>query len=45
MFMVGDKVMLFVGNEEHEVFVAGILSDSPLARVENKEFLGRIGVM
>ncbi|MDE7283525.1 MAG: ABC transporter permease, partial [Lachnospiraceae bacterium] len=33
----GDKVKLFVGNEEHEVFVAGILSDSPLARVENTE--------
>ncbi|MDE7130731.1 MAG: ABC transporter permease [Lachnospiraceae bacterium] len=34
---VEDTVMLFVGNEEHEVFVAGILSDSPLARVENTE--------
>ena len=34
---VGDKVILSLGSEEHEVLVAGILSDSPLARVENTE--------
>ncbi len=34
---VGDKVTLSINNEEHEVFVAGILSDSPFARVENTE--------
>ncbi len=34
---VGDKVILSLDGEEHEVLVAGILSDSPLARVENTE--------
>ena len=34
---VGDKVTLSLDGEEHEVLVAGILSDSPLARVENTE--------
>lgn len=34
---VGDKIVLSVGEEEHTVIVAGILSDSPLARVEGTE--------
>lgn len=34
---VGDNITLFINNTEHTVTVAGILSDSPLARVENTE--------
>ena len=34
---VGDNITLSIDNKEHTVTVAGILSDSPLARVEGTE--------
>ena len=34
---VGDSITLLINNAEHTVTVSGILSDSPLARVENTE--------
>lgn len=34
---VGDSITLFINNMEYEVTVAGILSDSPLARVSGTE--------
>lgn len=34
---IGDNITLSINNEEHTVTVAGILSDSPLARIEGTE--------
>ncbi|MBS5324678.1 MAG: FtsX-like permease family protein [Lachnospiraceae bacterium] len=34
---VGDNITLFINGEEHNVTVAGVLSDSPLSRIDGTE--------